>query len=66
MKARTIRRKGSKEERWSKEKLDEMRGHPWTPLGRDVEEERKEVMMDIPGQEEPVNEEVITRDGKNK
>ena len=33
-----------------------MRGLPWKPLGREIEEERKEVMMELPGQEEPVNE----------
>ena len=66
MKARTIRRKGSKEERWDKTKLDEMRGLPWNPVRRELEEERREVRMDLPGQEEPIHEEPLTEDKKEQ
>ena len=64
IKARTIRRKGSREERWNRARLAEIRGLPWNPMKRDLEEERKEVMMDMPGQEEPVQEEPLVENRK--
>ena len=50
MRARTVRRKASKQEKWNKEKLDLMTMTPWN-VGKDRMRD-EDIKIDIPGQDE--------------